>query len=487
MNTKKVIFSVSLLAATFLSSAQVSNDVYFAPQIAYNSLNFSQTNPVLGTARYSGMAGAMGALGGDASTMKDNPAGLGVYRSSDFTLTPNVSISNNSSVGFNINNFGLILNFPNSGNRMGYVTSSLGISYNRLKNFRRNTDLTSTLDYSMTDFMGNGPSYFRRAASEVELISFDENSQKWESLFPGESINNQIRYIENGSIGEWNLSYGVNISNRFYFGMSLGLVDLDYRLTAMYDEQSFDNNNLEHRWYLDNFYEATGAGFNFKFGAIAAITDFMRVGVALHTPTFYNIDEFILEEIGYNVFESQIYDDFFHETETFSNANLQTPLRLQGSLGFIIEKRAVIGLEYQFENFSAMRFSTRGILDQRSKDLINDEMQISHTIKAGGEVKIVEGLSLRAGIAFASAPSIKLMERVYTDPANFQAYPLAQPQGTLYYTGGIGYKNKFFYADLAYVHQVRSEKFFEYLPQEVGPYDLKLHNSNIMATLGCRF
>ncbi len=36
-----------------------------------------------GTARFVGMGGAMGALGGDISTMGTNPAGIGLYRSND--------------------------------------------------------------------------------------------------------------------------------------------------------------------------------------------------------------------------------------------------------------------------------------------------------------------------------------------------------------------------------------------------------------------
>jgi len=444
--------------------------------IAYNSLNFSQTNPVLGTARYSGMGGAMGALGGDATTMKDNPAGLGVYRGSDLTLTPNFYIANDHSVGFNINNFGLVLNFRPSLNQTGYITSSLGIGYNRLKNFKRYSDLGwDGLGISMTDFM---PGYASNAlfndAEELGLI--DANG----SLFFGDEISNQTRFSEKGSISEWNFTYGVNISNRFYFGVSTGLVNLDYRLKTLYDE--WNTNDFNEHWYLDSYYEASGTGFNFKFGAIAAITDFMRVGLAFHTPTFYDIDEHFSEDIGYQ-------DNTFNRPrETSYRSDLQTPLKLQGSLGFIIEKRAVIGLEYQYENFSAMRFSSDGVLDQRAKNLINDEMNITHTAKAGAEVKVIEGLSLRAGFAFVSSPSTKLNENAYADPQWFQPYPLVQPQNTFYYTGGIGYKNRFFYADLAYVHQVKQERFFQYLPQpESTFYDLTLHNSNITATFGVRF
>ena len=54
---------------------------------------------IKGTARYMSMGGAFVSLGGDASSLKDNPAGLGVYRSSEASLT---------------------LNYDNIGTRMGW-------------------------------------------------------------------------------------------------------------------------------------------------------------------------------------------------------------------------------------------------------------------------------------------------------------------------------------------------------------------------------
>src|SRR5674536_391977 len=41
-----------------------------------------------GTARFMSMGGAFTALGGDISSLSQNPAGLGVFRSSEITLTP---------------------------------------------------------------------------------------------------------------------------------------------------------------------------------------------------------------------------------------------------------------------------------------------------------------------------------------------------------------------------------------------------------------
>jgi hypothetical protein len=41
-----------------------------------------------GTTRFTSMGGAFTAVGGDISSLSQNPAGLGVFRSSEFTITP---------------------------------------------------------------------------------------------------------------------------------------------------------------------------------------------------------------------------------------------------------------------------------------------------------------------------------------------------------------------------------------------------------------
>ena len=44
-------------------------------------------NELNGTARFVGMGGAMGALGADISVMGTNPAGIGLFRSNDVSLS----------------------------------------------------------------------------------------------------------------------------------------------------------------------------------------------------------------------------------------------------------------------------------------------------------------------------------------------------------------------------------------------------------------
>ena len=84
---KKYIFAAISLSLSLLAGAQTE----------YDALRLSQSE-LTGTARYMSLGGAMGALGGDASAMKDNPAALGVYRSTEITGTMNLGLNNNQPI-----------------------------------------------------------------------------------------------------------------------------------------------------------------------------------------------------------------------------------------------------------------------------------------------------------------------------------------------------------------------------------------------------
>lgn len=66
--------NIAALALIMVASASA--------QTIYDGAKFTQKD-LNGTARFVGMGGAMGALGGDISTMGTNPAGISIYRSND--------------------------------------------------------------------------------------------------------------------------------------------------------------------------------------------------------------------------------------------------------------------------------------------------------------------------------------------------------------------------------------------------------------------
>ena len=98
-------------------AALCSSSMLFSQGVV-DALKYSQQD-IRGTARYMGMAGAFGALGGDITTLSQNPAGIGVYRNSDIAATIDLSnqVSSVNTAGnrmsdskFNVscNNFGFV-------------------------------------------------------------------------------------------------------------------------------------------------------------------------------------------------------------------------------------------------------------------------------------------------------------------------------------------------------------------------------------------
>lgn len=87
-------------------------------QTAVDAMSLSQGG-LRGTARFMSMGGAFTALGGDMSTLNQNPGGIGIYRSSEIALTGDLEFSSVKSEAdgfsntenktrFSVNNFGYI-------------------------------------------------------------------------------------------------------------------------------------------------------------------------------------------------------------------------------------------------------------------------------------------------------------------------------------------------------------------------------------------
>ena len=74
---KKKLYIAALALAAVLPA--VAQDTYESARLLGNDLN--------GTARYVGMGGAMEALGAEISTISTNPAGIGLFRHSTFSVS----------------------------------------------------------------------------------------------------------------------------------------------------------------------------------------------------------------------------------------------------------------------------------------------------------------------------------------------------------------------------------------------------------------
>ena len=78
---KKIILASMIASLPAMAMAQSTVDAYAISQ-----------NEMRGTARFMSMGGAFTALGGDLSVLGQNPAGIGVYRSSEFGATLDINM-----------------------------------------------------------------------------------------------------------------------------------------------------------------------------------------------------------------------------------------------------------------------------------------------------------------------------------------------------------------------------------------------------------
>ena len=433
---KTLLFGGLLAANIFGTSAQESNFAY-----ANEALNISREDAVSGNARYSAMAGAMAAFGGNTSAVKDNPAGLGVYRKWDISFTPSIGINNDGEVDCKMNNFGVIMNFGKSGRTNGYVTSSLGITYNRLRNYSR-------YDYTYGTLMPSRP---------------DSTEQYYDN-----------EYSEDHGAGEWDFAYGVNISNKVFIGAGINVMNVDYSMTS------------EFLSTVDNTYtgvDVSATGWNMKVGLIYKPVDQFRVSLAFHSPTW-------LRETR------DVYtDDDEPWTEEF---DVTTPLKLDAGVGFVIANKALIGIDYTMQNFASMRTEDKsGHLYRQVQNEIEDQFKQQHTLKIGAEVQLGSGFAARAGYAFQSAVTNDLSARYIRqrvdDPNDGgELYSYALPKLTQYLSLGLGYQGKVFYCDLAYLQKRQNEDFYEWIGTNTDdeltePIDQTSKFHNVVMTFGFRF
>ena len=102
-----------------LVAALVTLSFSFAQaQYVEDAFRFSNST-INGTARILGMGGAQTALGADLSSISGNPAGLGFYRSNDYSVSPTLRFNNlennvfgklnsNNHTNFNLGNYGFV-------------------------------------------------------------------------------------------------------------------------------------------------------------------------------------------------------------------------------------------------------------------------------------------------------------------------------------------------------------------------------------------
>ena len=429
-----------------------------------------------GTARFMSMGGAFTALGGDISSLSQNPAGLGVFRSSEFTITPQLlhnkvnasfnGISSDYLYNFNLNQGGIVSNLISNSNETGLITLNFGYSFNKTNNLNRSTlihgegttssivdswalrsegilkdDLVDELDIAYQSWLtneipGSGGLSYGTVYSNYGLTS---------------SVYNQnIRRLitDEGYTGEHAFSIGGNYSNKLFFGATLGINRIKFS-SHMEHLESTDialPSEFKNFTFTDHF-ENKGTGYALKIGAIIKPVEAVRIGLAFHSPTFYRIDETFFKNITSN-FTNGGHHDWTVETQRYSY-NLTTPFRALAGVAVQIKKIALLSADYEFVDYSVARFADAGDdFDYGEKNLyIKQSLKSASNIRLGGEVRLNK-LYLRSGYGYYG-----------------KAFQPGEDNADLDYTSlsfGAGFREKNVSIDFAYTNLTSQEKYFLY-------------------------
>ena len=481
---KRIIFSICAFCFAHCAFSQGLMD----------ASRYANTD-IMGTARYMSMAGAMGALGGDPSAVLDNPAALGIYRSSElsFTLnaTPSVTTATSSSnvlntndFYFNFNQLSYIISLQ-TGRNKGYVSSNFSFTYNRLKDFHRKVIVadngTTSMSNMIADF-SNGfyPSELNENNIYAPYLSILGYEGYLMDPFNPDSLHyspyadkaNRMAYKskERGRIDEYNFSYAANIGHCFYFGVGLGMQTLDYELESNSGEL-YDNGASAT---LRNSFTTSGIGWNLRVGFIARPISWMRLGLSFQTPTWYTLnDKFYGDIIGEGT--SQDYAKVEYGTPTsHSRYEFNSPLKLQTSLGFVIGKVALFNVDYLFSDNRGMRFeSTTTSSDHlfAEPEFVYENSEIknyslsTHTLKAGAELRIASQFSFRAGFAYRTPNVASNATRTLLDNTTRTDMEIFTDRGMMYASGGFGYRYNGFGIDLTYGY---SQQNYAFAPFQTG-------------------
>lgn len=446
---KKIFLYVASLFLVGSLSAQTITD----------ALRFSQMG-LNGTSNYISRAGAIGALGGDLTSASYNPAGLGVYNSNELSFSTglfwsftdanaNGLLTSDDRANFNLGHIGALFYFKPKSKDIKAMQFAFG--FNRLKSFGNRTIFQrDNLSYSyIADVINQGliHGYNETLMNDLwysyVVDSTNSPTNPYTSVFKEGKFNQLRSFTESGSINEMTFSFSTNIRNFLYLGATMGVPMASYHSNGQFMEEKIDVPGHVYSYTYNEIKDIYATGINLKLGAIVRPVNWLRLGLAIHTPTYYSIEDNLYSEVSYIKTSGGDWDPIEY--------NLQTPFRFLGSMAFVLgdNKSKVAGSisgDYEYADYSNMKYRLNNIKSESDiNTTISDYFQATNTLRIGGELKL-GSIALRAGYC--------LMDNPYSKKLN--------DAGAYSITGGLGFKNKNFFMDFAYAYTFGKSKFYEY-------------------------
>ena len=484
---KKIIFCFLFLTSTSLVS---QNHV---DALRYSYLDY------LGTARYSSLSGSFGSLGGDLSSIHQNPAGLSIYRTNEVGFTINSQITTIESEYFNnsfqseksslyIQNMGYVKTIRENKNKWNRF--SFGLSYNRLKDFNEDIVILGNSNESrITTFLNNSQGinyedlnpFSEYLAFSTYLIDTLNETNIYEGALNSSSSDLLHQNIINrsGYMDELSFSMSGAYNDLLFVGFQLGFTGINYHELKSYKESGFEANNNYEWGNIDEFIysqnlNVVGAGINYKLGFIMKPTKRLRIGAAYHSKTHFQIEE---------NWESNMTTSFTNDNMGtvsdispygIGNYTLKTPSKTTASIALIIAKRGLINIEVENIDYSSSKLDANyyNFLEENSN--ISNFYRKATNIRMGGEWRF-GNISFRTGLAFYESP-------FNSENLNGEEVDIGE---RIVQSFGIGYKSNQYFFDCAIINSYEKQEYFMF--NGASATEISKSRQSLMFSVGYKF
>ncbi len=431
---KKIFFLIAFLCSIAIS----------AQSLGYNDLGvlFSEDESN-GTARYRGMSGAFGALGGDLSSIEVNPAGAAVFLKSELSFSLNFRNQNITSDYYNtINMFeedytnlsqaGAVFVFRNSNSK--WTNTALSFNYSIARDFNNN-------------WAANGNSNFPTFIYDNGFT--DDGDDTNDNLYLNSDGQN-FRNFTNGKNDKFTFSFASLYDENLYVGASVTSHDISFYQAISLQENNNDVNGNSLQGNLFEELSILGNGISFNLGVISKASDNLRLGLSYKSPTWYDIVEDFSDENGNNGFDY----------------SLRAPSKLTGSIAYIFNKNGLISLDYSNRNYSNINISSNVDFSDVNQGFSTDLKNASE-VRLGAEMRNKK-FSFRGGFHYQQSP---YEDAISSD--HLKGYSL-----------GLGYNFGNIKFDVSYEDANRTD-IYDFYPQysEVNQTELEFDTSKITASI----
>ncbi len=512
---KKFLLSCSLLICFIAAMSQLPEDV----------LKYSYF-PQHGSARNLAIGGAMGSLGGDINALYVNPAGLGLYKTRELILSPGFMFNNNKAdfrgtdtksnkSGFDIGTSGFVTGFNTPGSKWTNQAFSFGINqtanFNNYVSYKGQNNQSSYSEQFSEQFSESGLTvddalnnpYFAYGTApalytylvdifpNADSTAFNVKALPEFLLEKGIALEQQKTIETKGGIYELALGYAANMDDRLYIGGSIGIPIVNYQRFTKYKESdpSGDQNNNFESFELNDYLTTKGFGVNGKLGLIFKPADYIRLGLAVHTPTFYTLTDRQSTDLTSN---TEAYEGIRKASSTLFTGDEEgktlytatTAWKAIASASYVFREvndtrrqRAFITADIEYVGYPGSNFKADGenitsddinYYDEL-RSVIKDYYKSAFNYRLGGELKL-NTIMFRLGGAYYSNP--------YKDK-DLQSHLMQA-------SGGIGYRNHGMFIDLTYVHNFNKDVNFPYrLSDKQNTYAMQNNTrGNVVMTVG---